>query len=215
MTPPFWAASYRTMQNHLIITIGRQFGSGGRSVAKLISQKTGIPAYDNDLLAEAAKESGFSPDLFKKRDEKRHLFWMARLFSNQLSNATNYMGDTALFQMQCEAIRSIAGKGSCIIIGRAADYILRDEPGLVRVFLTSPFQVRVERVKERMGLDAATCEKIIHKKESNRAKFYNGYTLGKWGDAATYDLCIDSSKLGIEGTADYIIDYLKRCGLLG
>lgn len=198
------------MKQRIIITIGRQFGAGGRSVAAELGRMLDIPVYDNDLLSQAAIESGFPSDMFKKRDEKRNLFGLARLFSSREYNATNYMGDNALFQMQSETIRHIASKGSCIIIGRCADYVLRDDPAVVSVFLTSPLDVRARRVSERMGVDNATALKIIGKKERSRAAYYNGYTLGKWGDSSTYRLCIDSSVLGIEGTAQLIRDFINR-----
>lgn len=195
--------------NTTIITIGRQYGAGGRSVAAAIGKILSIPVYDNDLLCEAAKEYGYSRSLFKRRDEKRHLLSLAGLFSSYDSNTDNYMGDGALFQMQCETIRHLAEKGSCVIVGRCADYILRDHPGKTSVFLTSPLNVRVERVMDRLSVDERTAEKIISKKEKNRINFYNGFTLKKWGDAASYDLCLDTSKIGIEGAARTIIDFVR------
>lgn len=202
------------MEKKIIITIGRQYGAGGRATAAAIGRKLGIPVYDNTLLGEAAKESGFSPSLFKKRDEKRHIFSLSSLFSSQESNATNYLGDNALFQLQSETIRDIAGKESCVIVGRCADYILRDFEGVLKVFITSPYEERKKRVMERMGLDSGTVDKIIQKKEQSRMNFYNAYTLGRWGDVSNYDLCIDSSRLGIEGTADTIIYFAEKAGLL-
>ena len=198
----------------IIITIGRQYGAGGRSVAKAISEKLGIPVYDNDLLLEAAKESGYSPDLFKKRDEKRHLFSLAHLFSSQLSDTPHFLGDDTLFQIQSDVMRNIAEKGSCIIIGRCSNYVLRDMPRALHVFLTSPLDVRVSRVVKRMGVDEETAGKIIAKKEKNRIDYYNRYTLTKWGQASIYDLCMDSSILGIEGTADMIIEFAEKTGFL-
>ena len=147
------------MENKIIITIGRQYGAGGRSVAAVVASKLGIPVYDNDLLIEAAKESGYSPDLFKKRDEKRHLFSLAHLFSSQVSDTPHYLGDDTLFQIQSDVMRNIAEKGSCIIIGRCSNYILRDMPEALHVFLTSPLDVRVDRVVKRMGVDEETARK--------------------------------------------------------
>lgn len=199
---------------HVIFTIGRQFGAGGRAVAALIGEKLGIPVYDNSLLTEAAKEYGYSPDIFKKRDEKHHLFGLSRLFSSNAYNADNYMGDNMLFQMQSQAIREIAEKGPCVIIGRCADYILRDHSKLVSVFLTAPMDVRVERVVRRLQVDAKTAEKIINRKENNRKEYYNGYTLGNWGDSGTYKMCINTSAIGMEETADLIIEFARKAGYL-
>lgn len=183
-------------------------------MAAVVASKLGIPVYDNDLLIEAAKESGYSPDLFKKRDEKRHLFSLAHLFSSQVSDTPHYLGDDTLFQIQSDVMRNIAEKGSCIIIGRCSNYILRDMPEALHVFLTSPLDVRVDRVVKRMGVDGETAGKIIAKKEKNRIDYYYRYTLTRWGQASIYDLCVDSSILGIEGTADVIIDFVKKKGLL-
>lgn len=199
---------------HVIFTIGRQFGAGGRAVAALIGDKLGIPVYDNSLLTEAAKEYGYSPDIFKKRDEKHHLFGLSRLFSSNAYNADNYMGDNMLFQMQSQAIREIAAKGPCVIIGRCADYILRDHSKLVSVFLTAPMDVRVERIVRRLQVDAKTAEKIINRKENNRKEYYNGYTLGNWGDSSTYKMCINTSAIGMEETADLIIEFARKAGYL-
>lgn len=199
---------------HVIFTIGRQFGAGGRAVAALIGEKLGIPVYDNSLLTEAAKEYGYSPDIFKKRDEKHHLFGLSRLFSSNAYNADNYMGDNMLFQMQSQAIREIAAKGPCVIIGRCADYILRDHSKLVSVFLTAPMDVRVERIVRRLQVDDKTAEKIINRKENNRKEYYNGYTLGNWGDSSTYKMCINTSAIGMEETADLIIEFARKAGYL-
>lgn len=197
------------MEEKVIIVIGRQYGAGGRTIAARIGEKLGIPVYNNELLVKAAEEFGYSPDIFKKRDEKHKLFGLARIFSSNAYNADNYMGDNMIFQMQCQTIRDIAQKGSCVIVGRCADYVLRDTPGLVSVFLTSPFNERVERVMRRKNIGESTARSIIRKKDSNRKAFYNGYTLGNWGEASNYDICLDSSVLGIEGTADTIIAFTK------
>lgn len=192
-----------------IITIGRQYGSGGRQIANMISEKTGIPVYDKSLLTEAAQKSGYSSDLFKKRDEKRHIFGLSRLFSTQMFNAPNYLDDSCMFQMQSEAIRQIAEKGSCIIVGRCANYVLRDMD-TTDIFITSPIQTRIDRVTGRLNVDRDTARKIIEKKEKDRAEYYRTYTLGKWGDIANYDLCVDSSVLGLEATADLIISFFTK-----
>ena len=210
-----WAANCKTMKNNPIITIGRQYGSGGRSIANELGRRLGIPVYDNALLSEASENCGYSPDIFKKRDEKKHLFSFSRLFSSLYSNAENYMADDELFQIQSETILKIAQEGPCIIVGRCANYVLRDyRDRLLNVFITSPYETRVQRVMERIGVDEATAGKIITRKEKNRAEYYHYYTLGKWGDGPTYDLCIDSSILGIEGTAEIITDFAKAKGIL-
>ena len=202
------------MERKFIISLGRQFGAGARSIGAILSQRLGVPVFNNELLSEAAKQTGYSPDIFKKRDEKRHLFGLSRLFSNSSYISDNYLSDSTLFQIQSEVMRDLAEKGSCIIIGRCADYVLRDMDGLLKVFITSPLDKRIGRVAERLAVDTETAAKIIRIKERNRKNFYNGYTLGNWGEASTYDLCVDSSLLGDEGTADFIIDFAKKSGII-
>lgn len=202
------------MEKNIIITIGRQFGSGGKSVADALGRKLGIPVYDSELITKAAQDSGFSAELFVERDEKRRFFSLAKIFTNTYSETEDYMSDNGLFKMQSDTIRRIAEQGSAIIVGRCSDYILRDLDNVLDVFLTSPVEVRAERVAERLGISKEKAEEVIEKKDSGRAEYYNYYTFGNWGYATTYDICLDSSLLGIEGTADFIIDFARKAGKL-
>lgn len=202
------------MEKNIIITIGRQFGSGGKSVADALGRKLGIPVYDSELITKAAQDSGFSAELFVERDEKKRFFSLSKIFTNTYSDTEDYMSDNGLFKMQSDTIRRIAEQGSAIIVGRCSDYILRDMDNVVDVFLTSPVEVRAERVAERLGISKEKAEEVIEKKDSGRAEYYNYYTFGNWGHATTYDICLDSSLLGIEGTADFIIDFARKAGKL-
>ena len=203
------------MEKKLIINIGRQFGGGGLGVASELGRKLEIPVYDRELIAKAAQDSGFSAALFEQSDEKRRIFSLSAIFTSIYSSPTeNYMSDKGLFEIQCETIRRIAEQGSAIIVGRCSDYILRDMDCTLNVFLTSPLEERVKRICERHGLCEEKAEALILQKDKAREEYYNYYTFGNWGVASTYDLCIDSSRLGIEGTADFIIDFVKRSGLL-
>ena len=203
------------MEKKLIINIGRQFGGGGLGVASELGRKLEIPVYDRELIAKAAQDSGFSAALFEQSDEKRRIFSLSAIFTSIYSSPTeDYMSDKDLFEIQCETIRRIAEQGSAIIVGRCSDYILRDMDCTLNVFLTSPFEERVKRICERHGLCEEKAEALILQKDKAREEYYNYYTFGNWGVASTYDLCIDSSRLGIEGTADFIIDFAKRSGLL-
>ena len=203
------------MEKKLIINIGRQFGGGGLGVASELGRKLEIPVYDRELIAKAAQDSGFSAALFEQSDEKRRIFSLSAIFTSIYSSPTeNYMSDKGLFEIQCETIKRIAGQGSAIIVGRCSDYILRDLDCTLNVFLTSPLEERVKRICERHGLCEEKAEALILQKDKAREEYYNYYTFGNWGVASTYDLCIDSSILGIEGTADFIIDFAKRSGLL-
>ena len=199
----------------IIITIGRQFGSGGKAVADKLGRKLGIPVYDNELITKAAQESGFSAELFVQSDEKKRFFSLSAIFSGNLMNGSdNYMSDKDLFAIQCEAIKKIAEQGSAVIVGRCSDYVLRDSGYTLDIFLTSPQKVRSARIMERLGISEENALEMIERKDRDRAEYYNYYTFGNWGMASTYDLCIDSSLLGIEGTADYIIEFARKSGLL-
>lgn len=199
----------------IIITIGRQFGSGGKCIADILGSKLGLPVYDSELITKAAQDSGFSAELFMESDEKKRFLSLASIFTTGYSSDTeNYMSDKGLFKIQSETIRRIAEQGSAIIIGRCSDYILRDYDCTLDVFLTSPAEVRAERIAERLGISIEKAASIIESKDKSRAEYYNYYTFGDWGVASTYDICIDSSILGYEATAEFIIEFARKAGLL-
>ena len=192
----------------ILINIGRQFGSGGRLVARALGEKLGIPVYDNELITKAAEESGFSRHLFARSDEKRSLFSISSFFvSGRHVVADNYVSDNDLFRIQSDVIRKIADEGSAIFIGRCSDYILRDRDCL-DVFITAPEEVRVRRVAEREHLSDDEAARLVRTKDRTRETYYNYFTFGNWGVASNYDLCVDSSVLGIDATADLIISFL-------
>ena len=195
-----------------IINIGRSFGSGGGFVGQAIGKKLGIPFYDNDLISKAAEEKGFSKSIFAG-EEKRSLFSVSSFFSSGRLGYldSGYVNDNVLFKIQSEVIRSIAGEGDAIFIGRCADYILRDMDCL-DVFVCAPLEFRIKRLMENEGLSADEAENLMRRKDRTRETYYNYYTFGAWGKADNYDLCIDSSILGIEDPADCIIDFGRRAG---
>lgn len=201
--------------NELIINVGRQFGSGGRLVALALGRILGIPVYDQELIAKAAEQSGFSKELFANSDEKRNLLALSSFIVDvgRFGSADNYMSDNQLFVIQSNVIRSLADKGPAIFIGRCSDYILRDRKCL-DVFVTATDEVRIKRIAERMNITPEQADSLMRKKDRTRETYYNYYTFGNWGVASNYDLCVDSSVLGIEGTADMIIDFCRRAGLL-
>ena len=201
------------MQKKIIITIGRQFGSGGKCVADALGQMLGIPVYDNELITKAAQDSGFSAELFVQSDEKKRFFSLSSMFQGSYSSETeNFMSDKGLFKMQSETIYRIAEQGSAIIVGRCSDYILREMDCVLDIFLTSPVEARAARVAQRMNISNEKAMEMIQKKDRARAEYYNYYTFGEWGVASTYDLCLDSSILGIEGTAEFIIEFARKAG---
>ena len=193
------------MENRIIINIGRQFGSGGRAVASIIGEKLGVEVYDNELILKAAERSGVKPEFFRHNDEKKRFF--------TFGYSQNAINDEGLFKIQSDTIRGIAESGSAIFVGRAADYVLRDMKCL-DVFVCAPFEWRRDLVSERAKMSPEDAAKLIQKKDKSRESWYNFFTFGNWGVASNYDLCLDSSILGLEGTADFIIDFARRAGML-
>lgn len=197
---------------HVIINIGRQFGSGGRTIAGILGERLGIKVYDRELLIKAAEQSGISATMFEGSDEKRRLWGVSNIFgANRYGSAQSALNDSELFRIQSSVIRGIAESGDAIFIGRAADYILRDL-NCLDVFICAPMAVRREFVATREGISPEKAEALIEKRDRSRAEFYNFFTFGHWGKAAGYDLCVDSSLLGMEGTAELIIDFGKKAG---
>ena len=197
-----------------IINIGRSFGSGGGYVGHAIGRTLGIPVYDNELISKVAEEKGYSKGLVTG-EEKRSLFSVSSFFaSGRLSHLDGgFVNDNLMFQIQSDVIRSIAEAGDAVIIGRCADYILRDLKCL-DVFVCAPMEYRIKRLVELEGLSPEDAESLMRRKDRTRETYYNYYTFGSWGKADNYDLCIDSSILGIEGTADYIIDFGRKAGIV-
>lgn len=198
-----------------IITIGRSFGSGGGYIGQSVGKKLGIPFYDNELISKVAEENGYSKNLFADGEERRSLFSMSSFFSTSRLGVIDgsYVNDNVMFKIQSDVIRSIAQKGDAVIIGRCADYILRDMKCL-SVFVCAPEEFRIQRLMREEGLSEDEAERLMRRKDRTRETYYNYYTFGNWGQADNYNLCVDSSVLGIEGTADYIIDFGRRAGLV-
>ena len=203
---------------HIIINVGRQVGAGGQEIGRMLAKDFEAQYYDRELLNLAAKESGFSEKFFKQNDEKKG--FLRGLFNVQAPHiiggslyGSNFSQE-GLFQFQSDAIRKAASEGSCVFLGRCADYILRDFENVVNVFITASMDFRVDVVSKVKQLDAEHARKLIEHVESRRAQYYNYYTGKRWGAAESYDLCIDASILGQEETEKLIADYIrKRFGL--
>ena len=212
------------MEPHLIITIGRQLGAGGLGVARRLAQEFGLKVYDKELLAEVARESGLDETCFEKRDEKssRGVLGAALQGFRSLFGVYNragtdtVMNEDKLFQIQSEVMRDIAAKEDCIIVGRCADYILRDNPRLVSVFISASLESRVKRIMAGEQLSEEDARRYVEQGDRKRAAYYNYYTFKKWGDSSSYDLCIDSSKLDddIDKVVDLIKYYMKQRNIL-
>ena len=199
---------------HIIINVGRQVGAGGQEIGRMLAQDFKAKFYDRELLNLAAKESGFSEKFFKQSDEKqgflRGLFNVqAPHFSLGSVYGSNFSQE-GLFQFQSDAIRKAASEGSCVFLGRCADYVLRDFENVVNVFITASIDFRVELVSKVKELDAEHALKLIEHVERRRAEYYNYYTGKKWGAAESYDLCIDASLLGLEETEKLIADFIRK-----
>ncbi len=194
-----------------IITIGRQFGSGGHEIGATIAQDLGIKLYDKEMLKRAAKESGLCEELFETHDEKpTYSFLYSLVMDNYSMAAHNGMPiNHQLFLEQHNTIKKLAEEDSCVLIGRCADYALADNEDSIHVFIYADLDARARRIARIYDMTLAEAKDVIKKTDKKRASYYNYYTNKVWGDAKSYDLCIDSSKLGIGGTAKVIEDYIK------
>jgi cytidylate kinase len=203
-------------KENLIVSLGREFGAGGRSVGKKLAERLGIAYYDKELIVEAAKEFGFAPELFEKSDETSSsvsgnvLQWMSDWMDGLYSR--NFLSQDSLFEMQSATIRKIASERSCVILGRCSDYVLRDNPNCVSVFLHSTEDDRAQRIIERSEMTKEEALKLMGVEDKRRASYYNFYSNKTWGMASTYHLSVNVASLGDEGVVDFIIDFLKRGG---
>lgn len=195
-----------------IINIGRSLGSGGRAIGHILAKEFDIAYYDREILNLAAKESGFCPEVFERSDEKnrflRTLGNIIPFFGGGSTYYNNELSNENLFRLQSEAIRKAAADHSCIFIGRCADYVLRDFQRCVNVFITADMTDRISSVVKRNGCTENEARSIIERGDKERADFYNFYSSGTWGAASTYHLCINSSVLGIDRTAEYIKQFI-------
>lgn len=204
------------MSEKFVINVGRQLGSGGREISSELAKRLDISYYDKELLNVASEESGLCKEFFEKADEQASqpltggLFGMRFPFGgNSAMNTMNYLSNDALFQIQSDAIRKLAEERSCLFIGRCADYILRDYPRCVNIFISASLPFRIERIARIENISPAKAEeKIIHV-EKRRAEFYNYYSNKRWGAAESYHFCIDSSVLGIGKTTDFIEQFVR------
>ncbi|MCR5131999.1 MAG: cytidylate kinase-like family protein [Prevotella sp.] len=205
------------MQNsnqRLLICVGRQIGSGGRVIAKKLAEEFGCKFMDSEILNLAAKESGFSEKFFEQNDEHKGFFHtLLNSHGRSMAMGSFYksqFSEESLFQFQADAISKAAKDYSCVFVGRCADYVLRDEPNMISIFITADLSERVARAMERHQCDETAARKIIENGESQRATYYNYYTGKRWGHADGYDLCVNTSRLGIEKTAQFVADFIKE-----
>lgn len=200
---------------HCIINIGRQYGSGGRTIGKEIAKRLNIPYYDKELINLASKESGFGKEFFEKADEKTRFSFFGNFlglhsgFSGE-EYTNNYLNNENLFLIQSDVIREIADRGSAVFVGRCADYITRENPNRIDIFITADMDDRIKRVCNRKTIEYEKAVEMIEKTDKKRAGYYNYYTNKTWGAAKSYHLCINTSVLDINETVDFIVDFIEK-----
>ncbi len=198
-----------------IITISREFGSGGREIGKLLADSLNIDFYDKELLEIASKKSGICEELFVKHDENYTNSFLYSLVMGSYPVGSDGRINTELplnqkiFLAQFDVIRQLAEKGPCVIVGRCADYVLRNQDNVINFFISGDMLHKKRRILERYDIEKNKAEDFIRKTDKRRANYYNYYTDRKWGEAKNYDLCINSSKTGIEGAVQLMQDYIK------
>ena len=197
-----------------IITIGREYGSAGRQIGQEVAKYFGIKCYDKELLEHAANDSGICKELFENHDERPTNSFLYSLVMDTYSFGYSSSGfsdmpmNHKIFLAQFDAIKKLAGEGPCVMVGRCADYALESYPNVVSIFIRADMEDRIRRVATRLDLTDAKAKDLINKTDKKRASYYNYYTNKKWGEAASYELCLNSSELGVQGTAKAIEQYI-------
>lgn len=201
------------MVNNIVYTIGRQFGSGGKEIGMKLAEKLGIKCYDRELLELAAKDSGLCQELFENHDEKPTNSFLYSLVMDTYSlgyTPSSYMDipiNHKVFLAQFDSIKKLAEKGPCVIVGRCADYALEDFDNCVSVFIHGDIKVRAGRISKLHNITYEKATDLILKTDKRRASYYNYYSNKKWGDAKSYQFCIDSSAVGIDKSVELIMDF--------
>ncbi len=200
------------MTKDTIITISRQYGSGGREIARKLAEALSIPFYDNELIQKAAQKSGYSKEMFEQADLKptgSFLYTMS-MFSTNAIGFDLPLSDK-IFLAQSDIIKEVAAQGSCVIVGRCADYILKGHQNTINIYIHSNMDARIERATTLYNLQTDKAKEIITRNDKRRATYYNYYTTLKWGNASNYDLCINSNTVGINKTVDAIKKFVELC----
>ena len=207
---------------NVVITIARHFGSGGKTVGKMLSEDLGIGFYEHEIIEMASEDSGIAEELFNKADEKlkrtplffgkTHGEYKGKLIA---PGSDEFVSDHNLFNYQAKIIRELAQRESCVIIGRAADYVLKNYDNVVSVFVHASRKYCIEQAVKRRAYIGKDVEKFVERTDKYRSDFYRYYTGQEWTDARNYDLCLNSERLGFEGTMEAIEEYIKvRFGAL-
>ena len=184
-----------------VITISREFGSGGRTIGKLVAEKLGIPCYDAELIEKIAEQSGYSAEYIKQEVEYGTGGWLSAVFADRSTGLTN---QDKMFSIQSRIIEELANEGPCVIVGRCADFVLQDKADCLNVFIHASMEKRAERIVKEYGERAESPEKRLKEKDKRRAAYHRFYTDMKWGHAQNYHVCLDSGEFGIEKCAEII-----------
>lgn len=203
------------ISNNTIITIGRQLGSGGRDIGRKLAEELGIKFYDKELIAEAAKESGLSENLFEGMDEKpTNSFLYSIVMGVQTGKGLYYQYSDALngdniFKIQSDVIKKLANENSCVIVGRCADYILRNYPNLIKVFIHADKDFRKDRLTNVLKMTPKEADTSMVKTDKNRANYYNFYTNNVWGSVENYHISLNSGAIGIDNSVEVLKQFVK------
>lgn len=203
------------MEDKIILTIGRQFGSGGREIGQKLADSLGIAYYDKELMAVAARESGLCEEVFQKADERAssslsYAFAVGYPYMGMFTPYTDVLSNDRLFKFQSDAIRKLASSESCVLVGRCADYILRDDPACLSFFIHSSIETRIQRIIERQDVTVEEAKELMAKTDKSRAAYYNYYTNKTWGMASSYNFSIDASVLGVDETVLFMKAFVER-----
>lgn len=197
-----------------IITISRQFGSGGREIGEALAESLGVKCYDKELISLAAKESGVDPEIFNNVDEKATNSLLYSLSLGLYSFGSNFNADSLpvndkLYLLQHKIIKKLASEEPCVIVGRCADYVLKDNKNILRLFICADMDYRIERAVKFKGVKRDKAAQVINKTDKSRANYYSFYSGMKWGEPANYDLCVNRTKLSTEQAVGVIKGYLE------
>ncbi len=199
-----------------VITITRQYGSGGREIGKKLSERYGIPFYDNEIIARAAKDTGFAEAAFERAEDKASnslLYSIAmgmNVFSNQDVAFSGLSLDDRIFLAQSKVIRNVAEEGPCVIVGKCADYILKDRSDVINIFISAMLDFRLKRAVEIDGVSQSTVAEAVMKKDKSRANYYKYHSGERWDNVLNYDVAIRSDLCGIDGTVECLAAYLDQ-----
>lgn len=194
-----------------IITISREYGSGGRFIAQKLAQKLGVPYFDNNLITLAAKESGYAEGIFEKAEQisTHSLLYSLSMFGSSTGIYGLPLSDK-VYIIQSDIIKKCASDGPCVIVGRCSDYVLRDYDNVINFFLYSDMEHKIKRCVEFYDVEQAKAKSVIDQKNKKRAAYYNYYTSQRWGEMSNYDLSLNTDMVGIDGCVDLLYDFVQK-----